>query len=196
MKAQKDKKDKKNKKITFILGGARSGKSSFALEEALKLEGGKSKKKTKKAFIATLDPLDEEMAARVEAHRRERGDGWDVFEEPVDVARLFADKLRDYDIILMDCLTLWLSNLMLRHMDVEEGTAGLIKAIRDSEARIFMVSNEVGMGIVPDSPLGRAFRDEAGRLNRKIAGVAGMVYLVTAGIPIKIKGEDGEKKNA
>ncbi|MDA8326447.1 MAG: bifunctional adenosylcobinamide kinase/adenosylcobinamide-phosphate guanylyltransferase [Nitrospiraceae bacterium] len=168
--------------LIFVLGGARSGKSGFALKECDRLKG-------RKAFIATADvkTLDEEMKARVEAHKRERGAEWESFEEPVNLPGLIERIGAQYDAVLIDCLTLWLSNLFLKKADVPGDSARLLRAIKGAKGTVFAVSNEVGMGIVPDSPLGRAFRDGAGRLNQLMAGGADRVYLVTAGIPGRIK---------
>ncbi len=173
--------------LTFILGGARSGKSSFALSEASKAASGK------KAFIATMEPGDDELRARISAHRLERGPEWETFEEPLHVAALL-DRIRGrFGVILLDCLTLWLSNLMLAKKN-EGGSLGdapgkLVEALKRTKTScpVFAVSNEVGMGIVPGTGLGRAFRDEAGRLNRLVAGAADRVYLVVAGLPQRIK---------
>lgn len=168
-------------KNTFVIGGARSGKSSFALKEALKIKG-------LKAYIATAQALDDEMKERVQKHKLERGSEWDTFEEPLNIISLLKEIHEKYDVVLIDCLTLWLSNLMLSSKDV----TGEIKALADLlptvHCRVFTVSNEVGMGIVPDNALARQFRDLAGTLNQKIADIADEVYLVTAGIPVKIKG--------
>ncbi|MDA8087280.1 MAG: bifunctional adenosylcobinamide kinase/adenosylcobinamide-phosphate guanylyltransferase [Nitrospiraceae bacterium] len=166
--------------LVFVLGGARSGKSAFALKECEISKG-------RKAFIATAEALDEEMKARVEAHKRQRGRQWESFEEPVDVAGLIDRIGAAYETILIDCLTLWLSNLFSRKADIPSESARLLKAIKEAGGTVFAVSNEVGMGIVPEGPLGRAFRDEAGRLNQLVAGAADRVYLVTAGIPTRIK---------
>lgn len=168
-------------KVVFITGGARSGKSAFALNEASRLPGTR-------AFIATMEPLDEEMKARIEAHGKERGTGWDTFEEPVEIAGCLRG-LSGYEAVVIDCLTLWLSNLMLAGRDVETEAGHLIKALKDNkEARCaFVVSNEVGMGIVPDNGMARSFRDMAGKLNKLVAQEADEVYLMVSGLHLKIK---------
>ncbi len=168
--------------FVFVLGGARSGKSSFALGEASKITG-------KKAFVATMEPGDDELKARISAHRTERGPEWETFEEPLHLTPLLKKIGSQYDVILLDCLTLWLSNLMLLNEDrpLKDEAGELIKALKKTVCPVFAVSNEVGMGIVPGTGLGRAFRDEAGRLNRLMAGVADRVYLVVAGLPQRIK---------
>lgn len=167
------------KKLVFVIGGARSGKSSFALKLASGIVG-------RKAFLATMKPLDDEMKARAEAHGRERGPEWECFEEEVRLPGLLRE-LDGYGVVLVDCVTLWLSNIMLSGMGVEGESEKLLKALKECGANVFVVSNEVGMGIVPENALARRFRDEAGRLNRLIAGAADEVYAIIAGIPVKIK---------
>jgi adenosylcobinamide kinase/adenosylcobinamide-phosphate guanylyltransferase len=185
-----------NNKIIFITGGARSGKSLFALNEASKIKG-------QKAYIATAEALDSEMKERIERHKKIRGDEWDTYEEPVkilDTLRAIKDK---YSVIILDCLTLWLSNILHRAQSTERRTQMIendiqefikeLKTFKDAShitcyaLRLFIVSNEIGMGIVPDNKLAREFRDLAGLLNQKVAKIADEVYLMTAGIPIKIK---------
>lgn len=169
-------------KVTFVIGGARSGKSSFALKEASKCSG-------QKAYIATAQALDDEMKERIERHKRERGDEWNTFEEPLKIAGLIPDLAGKYKVVLLDCLTIWLSNSMMTDADVKNEIEELINTLRITHyaSRLFIVSNEVGMGIVPENKLARQFRDLAGMLNQKVAEIADEVYLVTAGIPIKIK---------
>ena len=173
-------------RITFVIGGARSGKSSFALREAAKIEG-------RKAYIATAQALDDEMTERIRKHKDERGAEWDTFEEPVKVPEIIADIKDKYSVIVLDCLTIWLSNMMCSNIDCNTKIDDLITVLKNSQlstlnSRLFIVSNEVGMGIVPENELARRFRDMAGFLNQKAAEIADEVYLVTAGIPTKIKG--------
>jgi len=169
-------------KMVFVTGGARSGKSSFALSEALKIAG-------KKAFIATAEETDEEMKDRINRHRQDRGNGWKTFEEPVAIARLVKGIDGRYPVIVIDCLTLWLANLMMSGLDPEKETGRLVAALRAlKKSRVFIVSNEVGMGIVPENELARRFRDMAGRLNQRVAEVSDEVYVTFSGIPVKIKG--------
>ena len=206
-----------SRKIIFILGGARSGKSAFALKEASKVSG-------EKAYIATAEALDEEMKQRIENHKRQRGDEWITFEEPVKIADLIENIKDRYSVILLDCLTLWLSNAMRTGVNIETEIEYLISSLatihlstnqpyfnktvkiipphppllkggRGDYQVIYIVSNEVGMGIVPENEMARKFRDMAGLLNQKIAEVADEVYMVVAGIPIKIK-EIKEKHDA
>ncbi|MEK7267654.1 MAG: bifunctional adenosylcobinamide kinase/adenosylcobinamide-phosphate guanylyltransferase [Nitrospirota bacterium] len=168
------------KLITFIIGGARSGKSSFALQKASALPGSK-------AYIATAQALDNEMRERIEKHKKERPEEWMTFEEPLNISALIKDIQDKHDVILLDCLTLWLSNLMLNNLDLEKEIDLFCSSLFTVHCSLFIVSNEVGMGIVPDNELSRRFRDLSGYLNRKVAEIADEAYLVTAGIPIKIK---------
>lgn len=170
-----------SEKITFIIGGARSGKSSFAIKEANKLKG-------RKAYIATAQALDEEMKERIERHRQQRDEGWDTYEEPLNIASLINNIQHKYNIILIDCLTLWLSNLMHKGVDIGKEIESLILSLITPHSLLFIVSNEVGMCIVPENKLAREFRDLAGFLNQRMAEIADEVYLVTAGIPVRIKG--------
>ncbi|OPY72480.1 MAG: Bifunctional adenosylcobalamin biosynthesis protein CobP [Syntrophorhabdus sp. PtaU1.Bin050] len=174
------------RKIVLIVGGARSGKSTFALKEGSAAKGAK-------AFVATADILDEEMRIRIENHKRQRGKEWNTYEEPLRLAAL-VEKIRDkYDVILIDCLTLWMSNIMHADLDIEEEINRLLSAITSrASADLYLVSNEVGMGLVPDSPLGRAYRDNLGHLNQEIAQVATDVYFMVAGVVLRIKGENRE----
>jgi len=170
-------------KVIFVTGGAKSGKSSFALNEAAKHEG-------QKAFIATAEALDEEMANRIEKHKVQRGEGWDTYEEPLQIAETIARLAGRYSVIVLDCLTLWLSNAMHRNIDIEHEMENFLNSLRDKkqDSRIYIVSNEVGTGIVPENKLAREFRDLAGTINQKVAGVSDEVFMVVAGIPVKIKG--------
>jgi len=172
-----------SKKTVFITGGARSGKSMFAEKLGSELAG-------KRAYLATAQALDPEMAARIDKHRKDRGTAWDTYEEPLAVAELLKKLSGRYDVVLLDCLTLWLSNVMA-HSDgdgaVTPRSEDLVKAIKDFNSSCIVVSNEVGLGIVPDNPLARKFRDFAGLLNQRVAQAADEVYFTAAGIPVKIK---------
>lgn len=171
------------KKTYFITGGARSGKSAFAE----KLAGGL---KGTRAYIATAQAFDAEMAVKIEKHRMDRSAAWDTYEEPLAVAALLEKLGPKYDIVLLDCLTLWLSNSMA-HSDGDEIVLShsdeLARAIKGFDGVCIVVSNEVGLGIVPDNPLARKFRDFAGMLNQHVARIADEVYFTASGIPIKIK---------
>ncbi len=166
--------------LTLITGGARSGKSAFALEHAAGLGA-------RRAFIATAQALDDEMRVRIEAHKRERGEDWHTVEEPLALAQWLEDNADKYDVVVVDCLTLWLSNIMLSDCDVEAESMELADTMAGAPCYVVAVTNEVGMGIVPESSMGREFRDLAGRLNRLVAGEAQEVYLVVSGIPVRIK---------
>jgi len=176
------------KKIVFITGGARNGKSSFALKQASGIPG-------KKAYIATAEALDEEMRKRIEDHREQRGREWDTFEEPLMIAEVINKIGDSYDTLVLDCLTLWLSNIMHSNLIIETEIERLISSLRSHRTSVFIVSNEVGMGIVPENEMSRKFRDMAGLLNQKIAGAADEVYIVIAGIPVKIKGSHDTGSN-
>jgi adenosylcobinamide kinase/adenosylcobinamide-phosphate guanylyltransferase len=163
--------------ITLVLGGARSGKSAYA--ERLIGEHG--------LYLATAEAGDEEMAERIRAHRERRSAGWKTVEEPLDLAGALE---RDADAdgpVLVDCLTLWLSNLMAVGRDVETETRRLTDRLRTLPCPVVLVSNEVGLGLVPATPLGRAFRDHAGRLNQRMAAAADRVIFVAAGLPLTLK---------
>jgi adenosylcobinamide kinase/adenosylcobinamide-phosphate guanylyltransferase len=168
-------------RIVFVIGGARSGKSSFALSRASGYPG-------KKAYIATAQALDAEMEDRIKKHKKERGNEWDTIEEPFRLAETVKKISGNYETVIIDCLTLWLSNLMLGDKEMEREIEAFISLLAAGcSSRVFIVSNEVGMGIVPDNELSRRFRDLAGHLHQKVAGIADEVYLVTAGIPLRIK---------
>ena len=169
------------RKRILILGGARSGKSTFALREASAAEG-------EKACVATAEALDDEMETRIANHRKERGRRWRTYEEPVEVPALLRRLGPDHAIILIDCLTLWVSNLMMRQLPFGRYADELVEAISDdTPGLLYIVSNEVGLGLVPETPLGRDYRDNIGRLNASVAAAATDVYFMAAGIPMKIK---------
>ncbi|MBA2932633.1 bifunctional adenosylcobinamide kinase/adenosylcobinamide-phosphate guanylyltransferase [Sphingomonas sp. CGMCC 1.13654] len=162
---------------SLFLGGARSGKSRLAQAAAEAFDGPL-------IYVATAEAGDAEMAARIAHHRADRGDRWTTVECRIDL----ADAIAAYEQpVLVDCLTLWLSNLMLGGHDVAGHTQRLIDTVRERAAPLFLVSNEVGLGLVPETPLGRAFRDEQGRLNQSIAAVVDHVTFVAAGLPLRLK---------
>lgn len=166
--------------ITLVLGGARSGKSRYA--ETLVHEAGGG------VYLATAQALDDEMAARIAKHRTDRGHGWTTLEEPLELAAALDRGARAGQPILVDCLTLWLSNLMGAGRAVEPETARLLAVLKSVPVSVVLVANEVGLGIVPDNALARAFRDEAGRLNQAIAAAADRVVFLAAGLPMVLKG--------
>lgn len=164
-------------RVTLVLGGARAGKSGYAL--AL-LGGG--------LFIATAEAGDAEMAERIAAHRAERGASWTTIEEALDLADVLRRHAEDSRPMLVDCLTLWLSNLMHRDRDIDHATTALLAALDERRGETVLVTNEVGLGIVPDNALARRFRDAQGTLNRRIAARADRVVLMVAGLPLVLKG--------
>jgi len=165
---------------TFILGGARSGKSRHA-QGVIEAVSGRL------AYIATGEALDDEMEARIARHREERGPRWSTIEAPHDLVGAIARAAAEADAVLVDCLTLWLSNLMLADVPLPAQFEALGRAVADCPVPLALVANEVGLGLVPETPLGRAFRDEAGRLNQHIAAVADNVVFVAAGLPLRLK---------
>lgn len=167
--------------ITLILGGARSGKS----RHAERLVEGAADHGT---YCATAEPGDAEMAARIATHRARRGAFWRTVEVPLALPEAIRAETRPDRPLLVDCLTLWLSNVMLAGRVVDGGAAELSGALRDAAGPVVLVANEVGLGLVPETPLGRRFRDEAGWLNQEIATLADRVVFVAAGLPLVLKG--------
>jgi adenosylcobinamide kinase / adenosylcobinamide-phosphate guanylyltransferase len=168
--------------VTLVLGGARSGKSRYA--EALVTGGA-----TGGTYIATAEAGDAEMAARIADHRARRDDFWRTVETPLELAPAILTHADPARPVLVDCLTLWLSNLLGAGRVVEHETEALFGALRDAQGPVVLVANEVGMGLVPETPLGREFRDEAGRLNQAVAAFANRVVFVAAGLPLVLKGD-------
>lgn len=167
-------------KIALILGGVRSGKSQLAIKMA--------KEKGKKvAFVATCRPLDNEMKKRIELHKNARPKNWKTFEEPEDVGLLLEKIGNNFDVIIIDCLTLLVSNLLLKGLK-EKDIEQKIRKIMNAKTNLIIVSNEVGLGIVPDNKLARDFRDIAGKMNQVMAKKASKVFFMASGIPLEIKG--------
>jgi adenosylcobinamide kinase/adenosylcobinamide-phosphate guanylyltransferase len=168
-----------DRKLTLILGGARSGKSSYA-------EKLTTANPSPWTYIATAQAYDDEMRERIALHRSRRGEGWVTVDAPLDLVGAI-EALPDHEPALIDCLTLWLTNHMLAGHDVEAECQRLKDALSRPRGPWFVVSNEVGLGIVPDNALARRFRDAAGRLNQQVAATADSVLMMVAGLPLKVK---------
>jgi len=169
--------------ITLVTGGARSGKSRYTLETARSSKG--------KVFLATATPCDAEMMKRIAVHRREREKSFLTIEEPLDLARALRKLPKKTELVIVDCLTVWLGNLMNKYGTTPETYSEIdsfIKVVKASAVDLVIVTNEVGMGIVPDNEAGRRFRDIAGRLNARIAEIADRVVLMVSGLPVILKG--------
>ncbi|MGL4637247.1 MAG: bifunctional adenosylcobinamide kinase/adenosylcobinamide-phosphate guanylyltransferase [Beijerinckiaceae bacterium] len=170
-----------NSASALVLGGARSGKSSHAEHRAR--ETGLAR-----VYIATAQAFDDEMRERIAMHRTSRAaDGWQTIEEPLQLAQVIAEHARPDAVLLVDCLTLWLTNVMLGEHDVAAMQADLITALQRAKGPVILVSNEVGLGIVPETRLGRDFRDAQGRLNQALAACLPNVVFVAAGLPLTLK---------
>ena len=171
--------------VTLVLGGARSGKSRYAegLIETAAMHG---------TYCATAEPGDAEMTARIAAHRARRqevggGDFWHTVEAPLELPSVIVSEAAADRPLLIDCLTLWLSNLLLADKNIETETRLLCAALGAAAGPVVLVANEVGLGLVPETPLGRRFRDKAGRLNQAVAALADRVVFVAAGLPLVLK---------
>jgi adenosylcobinamide kinase/adenosylcobinamide-phosphate guanylyltransferase len=171
-------------RVALILGGARSGKSRYGLGLAAPFPAPR-------LFVATCEPRDAEMEARIEAHQRERGADWTSLEVPLDLTAALRAAQEGYGVILVDCLTMWVSNLMLQEGasagGIQTACEHLVAAMEETVTPTILISNEVGCGIVPDNPLARRFRDQAGWLHQRLAQVADLVVLMVAGVPLLIK---------
>lgn len=170
-----------NAKITFVLGGARSGKSSFA--EKLVEDSG-----LQPVYLATGRAFDKEMESRISIHRDRRGREWQTVEEPLDLVGALEKHAGHDRFVLVDCLTLWITNLMMAEQNIAAETETLIAALSPLSGTVVFVSNEVGLGIVPENQMAREFRDHAGFLHQAVASVADEVYFLAAGLPLKMKG--------
>jgi adenosylcobinamide kinase/adenosylcobinamide-phosphate guanylyltransferase len=168
----------------LVIGGQRSGKSRFA--EGLVRGSGR-----RAIYIATGTPGDEEMAARIAAHRERRDESWTTVEEPLELASAVAGNARVENAVVVDCLTLWLSNLLEAERSVEAAVDGLIEALREAAGPVVLVSNEVGSGIIPDNALARRFAEAQGLLNQRVAASVDRVVVMTAGIPLLVKPSPG-----
>jgi len=176
--------------VTLVLGGARSGKSRWAQDLAETHE--------RVAYLATAQALDREMQEKIRRHQEDRPKHWQTFEEPLELAKVIAGEAAAFDIILVDCMTLYVANLM----EAEEAEPGsmeariesLLDVLRAAPVSIILVSNEVGSGVVPAYPAGRIYRDALGELNQRVAAVADNVVLMVAGLPLALKGNVGAQK--
>jgi len=170
----------------LILGGARSGKSRHAQQraETMGAAGGMAC-----VFIATAEPSDAEMAARIARHQAERGAGWQTVEAPLALAETLQAEAAAGRVLLVDCLTVWLGNLLHYERDAAAAGDALLDALAGLPGRQILVANETGLGLVPETPLGRAFRDLAGRLNQQLAARAARVDLIVAGLALPLKAE-------
>jgi adenosylcobinamide kinase/adenosylcobinamide-phosphate guanylyltransferase len=176
----------------LILGGAKSGKSALALRAAAALA-------EKRVFVATAQAYDDEMRLRIARHQAERGPTWRSVEEPLDLCGLLGQEDSSEKVILVDCLTLWMSNLMtqggLTPDEITRRSQELCQILPGMKANVVLVSNEVGLGIVPENALARAFRDHAGALNQSLAKTCDKVAFVAAGLPLMLKGSELEQKD-
>lgn len=174
-------------RVALVLGGARSGKSRYGLGLAARCSAPR-------LFVATCEPRDTEMEARIAAHQQERGSDWITQEVPLELAATLKAAQDGYGVILVDCLTMWVSNLLLQAGTskgrVQTTCEDLVVSLQNTATPTILISNEVGLGIVPDNPLGREFRDQAGWLHQRLAQVADLVVLVVAGVPLLIKAND------
>ncbi|WP_099865049.1 bifunctional adenosylcobinamide kinase/adenosylcobinamide-phosphate guanylyltransferase [Pararhizobium haloflavum] len=171
-------------RTVFVLGGARSGKTAFS--EALAGESGLDRH-----YVATGRAWDDEMRARIDRHRAMRGRTWMTHETPLGLTQTLRSELSPARVVLVDCLTLWVTNLMMEEQGdaaIDAAFDDLVAVIQDPAGPLILVSNEVGLGIVPENSMARAFRDHAGRLHQKIAAAADEVYFIAAGLPLKMKG--------
>ena len=173
-------------KFIFITGGRRSGKSAYALELAESMG-------EKRLYVATAEALDDEMKERIARHREERGDNWDTAEEPIDIVNIL-DHSKKYNVILIDCLTLWLCNIMHNGEPDDETIMKHIHSLADSctssNTDVIAVTNELGLGVIPGDPLSRRFTDLAGIMNQRMAAAADRVVMTVSGIPLTIKAEN------
>ena len=173
---------KERAKLILVLGGAASGKSQAALD----LAG----RRGPRAFVATGQALDREMKVRIERHQATRSSDWETAEIPNDIAQWLSKNGHNFQTIVLDCLTLWLSNFKAKNVAdslILEATAVLLRTIRGTRARVVIVSNELGLGLVPATKAVRAFRDLAGRVNQQVAAEADEVYLTISGLPLRLK---------
>jgi adenosylcobinamide kinase/adenosylcobinamide-phosphate guanylyltransferase len=179
--------ERDRKTVTLVLGGVRSGKSCWAQELAGKFE--------RVAYVATAQARDEEMREKIRRHREDRPTHWQTLEEPLELSRVLIDHGAKFDLLLIDCLTVFVSNLMdaaqTDAASMERRLDGFLEALRTVPATVILVSNEVGSGVVPPYPAGRRYRDALGELNQRVATIADNVVLMVAGLPLALKGSIG-----
>ena len=168
-------------RVMLITGGARAGKSRYAVRLM-------TARPAHHAVVATAQPGDAEMAERIARHKAERDKSWEVIEQPISIRSAIRNAARPDRIVLVDCLTLWISNLMAERREIEIEIQGLIGTLQTAAGPVIVVTNEVGLGIVPDNALARAFRDNLGRANQLVAAAADVAVFMVAGIPIVLKG--------
>ncbi len=181
------------KEIIFVTGGCRSGKSNHALAFAEQVKG------KNKFFFATCIPHDDEMKYRVKRHQDERGSEWQTVETPLNLPEAINETNWKADVILVDCLTLWISNLLMENESMEAALSHvdqLVRSLEKASCRIILVSNEVGSGIVPENKLARLYRDIVGMANQRVAQCADRVIFTVSGIPVVIKGTNGEEESS
>ena len=175
--------------VTLVLGGVRSGKSRWAQAVAERRE--------RVAFVATAQAYDAEMQEKIRRHQQDRPDHWQTFEEPLELARVIGQQAGEFDVMLIDCLTFFVSNLLDAETKDSSSTdrriQALLEALRSTQSSIILVSNEVGSGVVPEYPSGRRFRDALGELNQRVAAIADNVVLMVAGLPLALKGSANDE---
>jgi adenosylcobinamide kinase/adenosylcobinamide-phosphate guanylyltransferase len=174
------------KELVLVLGGARSGKSSFAQQLAARSD-------SKVLFLATAEASDDEMVKRIAKHKQSRPAAWVTIEEPLRMASTLMKENQSYDLAIVDCLTVWLGNMMFHNTDVSEEkimqeVSAVLRSYKNGSCSYILISGELGLGVVPENPMGRLFRDIHGRMNQEIAQEADKVFLMIAGIPLEIKG--------
>ena len=173
----------------LIVGGARAGKSSYALQCAEDAVSEKGMSGVERVFVATAQRSDGEMSARIDRHQSERDAGWRTVEEPLEICDVIAEECNRKSVVVVDCLTLWLNNLMLHDRDVDAEVERLASCISEVDGDLIIVSNELGLGLVPDTVLGRVYRDAHGVMNRVVAEKCDRVVFMVAGLPMVLKGE-------
>ncbi len=179
--------ERDRKTVTLVLGGVRSGKSRWAQEFASKFD--------RVAYVATAQARDAEMREKIHRHQEDRPKHWQTLEEPLQLARVLTDHATEFDILLVDCLTVFVANLM-EAAETDPDSFGwriesLVEALRETPVSLVLVSNEVGCGLVPPYPAGRRYRDALGELNQRVAALADNVVLMVAGLPLALKGNIG-----